>query len=352
MNCKFHPEVESVTKCAICGAEMCSQCDTNAFYRDEKGPLCLECSLLRANEIGESDETFLKRMKRKVISASIFVVLAVIFLIAASNDHNGGMAFCGIISWFIAGFIQTRGHEKDQYSVKSIIWGDSDSQEDGFLKTVIKLVFYLIAAPVMLLKNFKKLSEAKKDLAFDVKRFEEIEHALSKSYEEQFEYWKKEAETGSPVAQVFLGDCYFNGKGVAQDKAKGVELYTKSADQGNEFGEYVLAECYSSGDGVEKNLEKAVELWTKSANKNALVSQFALGLCYYNGEGVTKDYAKAVEWWTKAAAQNHSFSQYRLGVCYEEGTGVEHDHAKAVELITMAAEQGHKDALEYLKKFE
>ena len=36
MNCKFHPEAEAVTTCAVCGAGICSACDAGAFARLEK----------------------------------------------------------------------------------------------------------------------------------------------------------------------------------------------------------------------------------------------------------------------------------------------------------------------------
>lgn len=79
MDCKFHPEAEAVTTCAVCGAGMCSACDAGAFARLEKNeqPLCIECSFKEAEENVNSGERYLKIMKVKLIFATIFVVLSI-----------------------------------------------------------------------------------------------------------------------------------------------------------------------------------------------------------------------------------------------------------------------------------
>jgi hypothetical protein len=48
------------------------------------------------------------------------------------------------------------------------------------------------------------------------------------------------AERGNAVAQTFVGECYHDGKGVAQDKRRGDDWLTRAARQGNERAQMLL----------------------------------------------------------------------------------------------------------------
>ena len=41
--------------------------------------------------------------------------------------------------------------------------------------------------------------------------------------------FRKAAEQGEALAQFYLGECYFNGRGVPQDFATGINWYTRAA---------------------------------------------------------------------------------------------------------------------------
>ncbi|MBQ6028062.1 MAG: sel1 repeat family protein [Treponema sp.] len=344
MNCKFHPEEKAVTKCAECGTDICSPCDTNAFFRVEKGALCLECSLKEAEYNVVFDKNRLKKHAIKLIFAAIAFILAIVCMIRGNSAKTAILFF---VFWFLSGFIQTRGHEKHEGSLKSIMWEGHD--EDDI--SLGKVIFYIFAAPVMLIVNLIKLFSFKKDLNLDISKYERVKAALEESYTKTFEFWKAEADKGDIDAQVFLANRYRKGEGVAQDTGKAIELLTKAAEQGNDCGQFNLGACYFYGEGVEKNCEKAVELFKKAAKQGLDVAQFNLGFAYYEGQGIEKDYAKAVEWWRKAAEQGFADAQRNLGLCYQEGKGVVQDHEKAVELWQMAAEHGDKKAQECLRQY-
>ena len=78
MNCKFHPEAEAVTTCAVCGAWMCSACDAGAFYVNDGKPLCLDCSLKEAEEQLETRKMAQKFYWSSVIIASIFWIAGLV----------------------------------------------------------------------------------------------------------------------------------------------------------------------------------------------------------------------------------------------------------------------------------
>ena len=175
MNCKFHPAAEAVTTCANCGAGMCSSCDTGAFFRLESGqPLCIECAFKEAEENVYFGKKYLKKMKRKLIFASIFIVLSIILFIFGKKSEE--CLIWGAIFWFLSGFIQTWRHEKDKGSIKSILWEGSHQEEGGSL--ILKIIFYALAAPVMLIRNFREYPSLKVSHQLDTQKYDEIKAAL------------------------------------------------------------------------------------------------------------------------------------------------------------------------------
>ena len=70
MNCKFHSDKESVSKCKICGAELCKDCAKFADSFDR----CPKCA---QKEI----KYFYAKIKRGLIFNIISVVSAVFFLV-------------------------------------------------------------------------------------------------------------------------------------------------------------------------------------------------------------------------------------------------------------------------------
>jgi hypothetical protein len=74
------------------------------------------------------------------------------------------------------------------------------------------------------------------------------------------------AEQGDADAQLNLGVCYYNGKGVAVNNVEAVKWFRKAAKQGEASAQYNLAVCYANGTGVERNKVEAVK-WFRKAGK-------------------------------------------------------------------------------------
>lgn len=176
MNCKLHSTVAAVATCAVCGVGMCSECTSEAFYITESGqPLCKECSLEEAAENVVWGESYLKKMKWKLIFSSIALVVSIgCFVNAAviSGDSTGALG--GVICLVLCGLIQTWGHEKDKGSIKSIIF---DGQEEGEF-SLSKFFYYIIAGPIKLVINLKKYPKLKVEYQKDVQKYEEIKSSL------------------------------------------------------------------------------------------------------------------------------------------------------------------------------
>ncbi len=71
----------------------------------------------------------------------------------------------------------------------------------------------------------------------------------------------------------------------------------------------MLGDCYADGKGVAQNEAEAVRWYRKAAEQNHAEAQYWLGACYADGEGVTQNDAEAVKWYRAAAEQGHAKAQ-------------------------------------------
>lgn len=150
-------------------------------------------------------------------------------------------------------------------------------------------------------------------------------------YETASSIWKKWAERGNAVAMAYLGDCYRDGEGVAQDCNEAAEWYRKAADLGNDYAMANLGDCYLNGNGVSKNYREAVK-WYKKAG------QLGNAYAYMCLADTSESPAEAVQWWLKAAELGNAEACRNLGVYYESS-----DIKKAIEWCQKALDNGYED---------
>ena len=86
----------------------------------------------------------------------------------------------------------------------------------------------------------------------------------------------------------------------------------KAADQGESNAQLTLGYCYDQGRGVGQDYKTALSWYRKAAEQGYDKAQYNIGVFYDNGTGVSKDIDKAVEWYRKAAAQGHEGTKKRL----------------------------------------
>lgn len=120
------------------------------------------------------------------------------------------------------------------------------------------------------------------------------------------------AETGDVDAQVLLGICYEDGKGIAKDESKALYWYELAADGGDAYGMAYAGIMYVIGKGCEKNVSKGFRLIQKSANQGNRVGEVYLGDCYYHGVEGEPDVLKAWEWYKKASEQGSKEAKKRI----------------------------------------
>lgn len=112
------------------------------------------------------------------------------------------------------------------------------------------------------------------------------------------------AKAGDATAQVQVGECYEDGKGVPRDGEQAAEWYRKAADQKSIGGELHLAKLYRDGDGNDfpRDMEQAAAWYRKAADQGDAGAQGTLGMLYTLGQGVPRSDVEAYFWLDLAAS--------------------------------------------------
>ncbi len=161
-----------------------------------------------------------------------------------------------------------------------------------------------------------------------------------------------------------LAAMHADGRGVAADWNKAIELYTKACDHWEMDACYALAAVYEQGKpGIPQDKTKAAELYKKACedghegacgriaqlpadfNDAAALYELACGkdyqlacvslaAAYQDGlAGKAKDLPKAVSLYDAACGKDEPPACSRLGALYLKGAGIAKDYKKAAELL-------------------
>lgn len=114
----------------------------------------------------------------------------------------------------------------------------------------------------------------------------------------------------SPEELFIQGKDYYN----AEKYLKAVKCFEKAAKKGHVEAQLSIGICFYEGKGVNQNYNKAVEWFEMAAGKGNADAQLNLGLCYEKGNGVKQNYNEAAKWYRMAAEQGFTVAQYRLGL--------------------------------------
>ena len=215
---------------------------------------------------------------------------------------------------------------------------------------IIISVCFLTAFSVVQLFNGKKYAHENETVELDHTRLMDLgEQYLNKGdVERAVSCFKKSAEFGNAKAQRMLGDCYYVGEGIREDKQEAVKWFRLAAEQGDAEAQRMLGACYYVGEGIREDKREAVKWYRLAAEQGDAAAQRGLGVCYYVGEGIREDKREAVKWYRLAAEQGDAAAQRGLGVCYYVGEGIREDKREAVKWYRLAAEQGDAEVQRWL----
>lgn len=211
---------------------------------------------------------------------------------------------------------------------------------------IIISVCFLTAFSVVQLFNGKKYAHENETVELDHTRLMDLgEQYLNKGdVERAVSCFKKSAEFGNAKAQRMLGDCYYVGEGIREDKREAVKWYRLAAEQGDAEAQRMLGVCYYVGEGIREDKREAVKWFRLAAEQEDAAAQWMLGDCYYFGTGIREDKQEAVKWFRLAAEQEDAEAQWMLGDCYFFGHGVGKNKREAVNWYFLSAKKGNAEA--------
>ncbi|WP_027406403.1 tetratricopeptide repeat protein [Anaerovibrio sp. RM50] len=149
------------------------------------------------------------------------------------------------------------------------------------------------------------------------------------------EYVKKEANKGKLKAVLLLARSYEEGKVVAQDKTKAMELYRQVAEKVTIGPSFMIGGAMIGGalwDGIIMDV-------LAQTNENNVYDMTRRGYAYEHGtHGVEQDKNEALKWYQKAAEAGGTYAMFVLG--NEYASGEHQDKEKALMWYRKAAEKG------------
>lgn len=173
---------------------------------------------------------------------------------------------------------------------------------------------------------------------------------------------------------ILAGICYQEGKGVAQNTNRAIQLFSlaaknNSADAYRELGfiyqrakkedvaQRMFANAAKLGDipsayqyaktviksksATPAQSQEAVSYLIKAAEAGNLQAQCDLGMLYYQGNIVTKDMPNAVKWFKTAATGGWPMAQWNLALCLIDGNGTERNYDEAIYWLGEATAKGY-----------
>lgn len=135
--------------------------------------------------------------------------------------------------------------------------------------------------------------------------------------DQSIEFLLKSSEKGHKQSLVELGLCYYNGRGVKQDREKALSIWKKAAEFDFEdartriaFNNILMADKNSS-------LREDYDYIVKGCENGSLLAQIALGYCYEKGIVVKENKAEADKYYRDAARRGSEVAMNSLRRLYD-----------------------------------
>ncbi|MCQ2078759.1 MAG: sel1 repeat family protein [archaeon] len=136
---------------------------------------------------------------------------------------------------------------------------------------------------------------------------------------ESISHFEIASKAGIVAATAYLGDAYFNGRGVEKDVAKGMDLFMDAAMDGDVDALYSIGAAYLEGQTIAPDYEKALDFLAEASSKGSPRAANALGLMYLGGFGTEQNIAKAKRLFEKALQKGNEHSRKNLELIKKMG---------------------------------
>ena len=160
---------------------------------------------------------------------------------------------------------------------------------------------------------------------------------------------ERAAEEGDVVAMFQLGKALLKGEeGQEANTAEGAQWLLRSAEQGHRPAQSAIGEMYFTGLGLPQNKTEAYKWLKRAAEPPVPEAQFNLGLMLQTGDGAPQNKKKAYKYYLAAARAGLTRAMCNIGYMLRVGDGIEENKEEALEWYLKAAKAGDMDAQYYL----
>ena len=131
-------------------------------------------------------------------------------------------------------------------------------------------------------------------------------------------FLSKSAKAGNINSVVEMGQNYFKGQYVKQDKQKAVEIWEASIKSGSKDAKIRLEIANLFNEIDLKNKDLSFNYLEEVENKGSILAQLSLADCYLKGIIVKKDLSKAAYYFRSAAVRGNIYAYDQLKKLYQE----------------------------------
>ena len=179
---------------------------------------------------------------------------------------------------------------------------------------------------------------------------------VNKEYEKAIKSFREAAKYGYAPALANIGKCYYDGRGINENKLLAMRYFEMAADKGNSLAMHSLGDIFHEGEITTKNDSLAYEYYQKAAENNFAASQRMMGRFHEEGIYVDKDRERALKWYNLAATHNDPDALYKVGIYIVELDSIKGlskrqlRKSQAIDYMRKAARGGNKDAQRFIVK--
>lgn len=152
-------------------------------------------------------------------------------------------------------------------------------------------------------------------------------------------------KAGSVDALYHLGLCFLSLK------EKGLEYLTLAARRGNSIAQLQLGDFYWDGIHVPQDKDQALVWYERAADLSNVDAQIKLGQIYHSDESGYKNLARSALWLEHAAELGNLLAQRQTAINYMTSDGVRESIHSFLFWIEKAANQGDELAMDILRKY-
>ncbi len=161
---------------------------------------------------------------------------------------------------------------------------------------------------------------------------------------------KSRAMRNDPDAQFVWGGLVALGIDRQITEKQAVELLQSSAIQNQQDAIIQLGQYYYTGKWVPQNRQKAIELWERAVRLGNQEAQVRIASVIIVGGKLFADYDVELTILRDASQLGSTLAKRALAVCYDEGRGVIQNKYEAVKLYRYCAQHGNRAAYQELQR--